>query len=139
MGFTIPKKGSQNQDESLPPVNEAPAPQVNIASQPPPEEKKSPPSRPATRGKLLPSAVNSKRSHIYIKSEKPFIIKITLSPVNYGGNTPSSSRGSPRQRRGSKKYSDYRYPPRDRPHVNHPYCGGPRVVLRYPVDHLAAE
>lgn len=106
MGFTIPKKGSQNQDESLPPVNEAPAPQVNIASQPPPEEKKSPPSRPATRGKLLPSAVNSKRSHIYIKSEKPFIIKINLSPVNYGGNTPSSSRGSPRQRRGSKKYSD---------------------------------
>ena len=110
INFTIPKKGSQQQDQSSLFSNSeaASSPQVEVASKPPPppaaEKRKTPPSRPSTRGgRLLPSAVNSKRSYIHIKSEKPFIIKINLSqvPLNNGGIDDSPSRGSTRRRKSS--------------------------------------
>ena len=116
MNFTIPKKKSQQEDPSPPPAaaaaspvpaqtNEATVLQVNAgASKPPPPAVA---SRPATRGKLLPSAVNSKNSCIHIKSENPFIIKINVSqiPLDHGSiNTPS--RGSGRKRKASRKYDD---------------------------------
>ncbi len=109
--FTIPKKGSQPQDQSsLPSSNsETAAPPQDkevVASKPPPSEKRKS-SRPSTRGRLLPSAVNSKRSYIHIKSEDPFIIKINLSQVPLNtGSIDSPIRGSTRRRKSSKKYDE---------------------------------
>jgi hypothetical protein len=115
MDFTIPKKGPQQEDQpSLASSNnETAAPQVEVASKPPPpptaaaEKRKTPPSRPATRGRLLPSAVNSKRSYIHIKSEDPFIIKINMSqvPLNNGG-IDATSLGSTLRRTASTKYGE---------------------------------
>ena len=99
MDFTIPKKGSKQQDDQQPLASsnsETAAPQAKVVASKPAspaaaaaaaEKRKTPPSRPSTRGRLLPSAVNSKRSYIHIKSEEPFIIKINLSqvPLNNGG------------------------------------------------------
>lgn len=107
--FTIPKKGSQPQDPSSLPSsnNETVAPpqdKVVVASKPSPSEKRKS-SRPSTRGRGLPSAVNSKRSYIHIKSEVPFVIKVNLSqvPLNNGGiDSPISKR----KRKSSKKYDD---------------------------------
>ena len=122
MNFTIPKKGAQKQDQSpaLPPNDHGTAgvPTAEVASKPPhpkPTSGKRKASRPATRGRLLPSAVNSKRSYIHIKSEKPFIIKVNLSqvPVN-NGKIESLIRGKSRRRTASStnNYDETSPPPR---------------------------
>ena len=117
MDFTIPKKGSQQQQDqssSLPASSsETAVPQVaTAASKPPPaaavvkEKRKTSSSRPSSRGRLLPSAVNSKRSYIHIKSEDPFIIKINLSQVPLKPPVEAPIRGSARKRKVSRKYND---------------------------------